>query len=56
MVIFTHESENPTVTAVEKIVAKLEKAYGGIAVCSGMAAVKHYLYGTLKSGRPYDWL
>ncbi len=41
---------NPTVTALEKIVAKLEKAYGGIAVCSGMAAVNTIYMGLLNQG------
>jgi methionine-gamma-lyase len=41
---------NPTINALEKQIANLENAYGGIAVGSGMAAVNIIYFGLLNQG------
>lgn len=41
---------NPTINALETIVAGLENGFGGIAVSSGMAAVNTIYFGLLNSG------
>jgi methionine-gamma-lyase len=41
---------NPTIAALEKQIAKLEKGFGGIATSSGMAAVSTIYMAFLKSG------
>lgn len=41
---------NPTISALENLVAELENAYGGIAVSSGMAAVNTIYMALLSQG------
>jgi len=41
---------NPTIGALENLIADLENGYGGIAVSSGMAAVSTIYMGLLSSG------
>lgn len=41
---------NPTIGALESLVAELENGYGGIAVGSGMAAVNTIYFGLLNQG------
>ncbi|MGB4205200.1 MAG: PLP-dependent aspartate aminotransferase family protein [Bacteroidales bacterium] len=41
---------NPTIGALENLVAELENGYGGIAVGSGMAAVNTIYFGLLNQG------
>jgi methionine-gamma-lyase len=41
---------NPTISALEKQIALLEKGFGGVAVSSGMAAVSTIYMAFLKSG------
>ena len=41
---------NPTVTALEKLIADLENGYDGIATSSGMAAVNTIYMALLSSG------
>lgn len=41
---------NPTIGALENLIADLENGFGGIAVSSGMAAVNTIYFGLLNSG------